>query len=83
MTKKELVKFLIDNFTTGYGDLDLKDLDFSKFEGDIFIGGMIVPKNLCQCGSDIGGNWCQSNLYVHGDLNRTYQIVGGKKITDE
>lgn len=75
---EELVKFLIENRTDDYGDLDLMDLDFSNFEGNIYISGMMVKKNLHQDNQCVKGNLYQDNQQVEGNLVQYCQKVKGQ-----
>ena len=78
ISNEELVKFLIENRTDDDGDLDLMDLDFSNFEGNIYISGMMVKKNLNQDNQCVKGNLYQHNQQVEGNLVQYCQKVKGK-----
>ena len=93
MNKKELVKFLIKNFTNANGNLNLSKLDFSDFDGNISISRMKVKGNLyqdCQkvegdlyqdC-QEVKGNLFQGCQEVKGDLWQNSQEVKGDLISD-
>ena len=68
MNKKELVKFLIKNFTNANGNLDLSQLDFSDFDGNISISRMKVKGNLYQDLQKVKGNLYQREQKVEGNL---------------
>lgn len=64
-SKEEIKQWLLANCVDERGDLNLIGLDFSDFEGDIFIGDMKVNKNLYQ-----------DNQAVVGHLFQNFQVVG-------
>ena len=68
MNKKELVEFLIKNFTDEKGNLDLINLDFSNFEGNIYLSEMRVKEHLYQNYQEVQGNLYQDCQEVQGDL---------------
>lgn len=87
-TKQEIKKWLLKNCINWEGNLDLTDLDFSDFNGDIFISRMKVKRNLIQSSQKVSGSLIQNsqevgrNLYqncqkVKGDLNQNCQNVEG------
>lgn len=67
LSKQEIKQWLLENCVDEYGDLDLSELDFSDFEGDVCINNMTVKHDLIQ-----------SNQQVDGDLYQRYQTVDGK-----
>lgn len=77
LSKEEIKKWLLDNCIDENGDLDLRDLDFSDFEGDVDISGMSVKKNLMQNLQEVGGYLCQDNQIVEEDLDQHEQRVKG------
>ena len=77
MNRKELVKFLIENFTDVDGDLDLRNLDFSDFEGNVLISGMEVKGDLKQSRQIVRGILYQERQQVQGDLMQDCQEVNG------
>lgn len=42
LSKEEIKKWLLENCVNEYGKLDLSGLDFSDFDGDVYIFGMKV-----------------------------------------
>lgn len=64
-TKEEIKQWLLENCVEENGDLDLSGLDFSDFDGDIYIGRMIVK-----------GSLYQEKQIVKGDLIQSNQLVG-------
>lgn len=64
-TKEEIKQWLLENCLNEGGYLDLSGLDFSDFDGDIYIGRMIVKKSLRQ-----------DEQIVKGNLFQSYQLVG-------
>ena len=83
ISKKEIKKWLLENCVNENGDLDLSHLDFSDFEGNVFICEMKVKKNLGQYKQQVSGNLSQSAQDVKGDLFQSSQIVGGELLQDE
>lgn len=47
-SREEIKKWLLENCIDEYGDIDLSNLDFSDFKGNIYIGGMKVNSNSSQ-----------------------------------
>lgn len=76
-TIQETKEWLLENRVNENGDLDLSGLDFSDFEGNVDISGMIVNKNLFQDNQQVQGSLYQSNQNVEGNLMQTNQKVGG------
>lgn len=71
-SKEEIKKWLLENCVDKDGDLNLIGLDFSDFNGNIYIGAMKVKGDLVQC-----------HQTVKGDLHQTYQVVGGTLFQDK
>ena len=46
INREDLEQILIDNFTGKDGDLDLRDLDFREFNGDILLNGMKAKQGI-------------------------------------
>lgn len=67
-TKEEIKQWLLENCVNENGDLDLSGLDFSDFDGDIYIGRMIVKKSLRQDEQIVKGNLFQSGQLVGNTL---------------
>ena len=82
MTKEELVKLMIDNFSNENGYLDLSGLDFSEYDCDINIGHMKAPKNLFQDCQAVKSSLFQDDQNVVGDLNQSGNIVRGNLYQD-
>lgn len=74
-TKQEIKQWLLDNCVDEYGDLDLSDLDFSDFNGNVSILGMKVKHNLHQNAQEVGGYLVQSRQIVGRDLYQSNQKV--------
>ena len=55
-TIEELRNYLLENYVNEYGDLFLGGLDFSDFDGDVYIGNMKVKGNLLQSCQEVKGN---------------------------
>lgn len=93
MTKRELVKLMMDNFMDEFGVLDLSELDFTEFDCSVNISHMktnknlyqykqVVQGNLFQDFQKVGGDLYQSSQEVKGDLDQRCQEVCGKLIQD-
>lgn len=54
LSKEEIKKWLLENCVDEDGDLDLTDLDFSDFGGNVYISGMKVAKSLYQNCQEVG-----------------------------
>ena len=79
MTKKELVKLLVDNFKDEVGNLDLSGLDFTnedlncviisqmKINGHLFQNRQQVKRQLWQDEQEVSGSIWQSNQTVKGN----------------
>ena len=78
LTKGNLKVILLDNFVDKEGDLDLIGLDFSDFDGDIYIGYMKVKGNLEQSYQKVKGNLYQDCQEVGGNLLQECQKVQGE-----
>ena len=65
-TIKYLRDYLLENYVDDDGDLNITGLDFSDFDGDIYIVDMKVKRDLYQ-----------SEQEVQGDLTQGYQEVKG------
>ena len=74
---EEIKKYLLENRVDDDGDLDLEDLDFSDFEGNVTISGMKVRRDLYQCWQTVQGNLNQDSQEVKGDLYQSRQMVQG------
>lgn len=72
VTPLSLEEYLLEYYVDGWGDLDLTELDFSDFDGDIYISHMSV-----------GGSLIQSNQKVVGDLIQGNNLVKGRLLQDE
>ena len=82
LTPEEKKQWILDNCVDEYGNIDLSNLDFSDFEGNVFIGGMIVKKDLIQFCQQVKGDLIQSCQQVKGDLYQGCQIVEGNIVQD-
>ena len=72
----EIKKWLLENRKDKNGDLDLSDLDFSDFDGDVYINNMKVKKTLYQSHQEVGENLYQAFQKVDKDLFQGQQEVG-------
>ncbi|MEG2229959.1 MAG: hypothetical protein RRY22_04205 [Bacilli bacterium] len=75
-TKEEIKDWLLENAVDEDGNLDLCYLDFSSFNGDVYISNMKVQKNLFQYSQEAKGNLWQCDQKTQGNLYQSYQKVG-------
>jgi hypothetical protein len=63
-SKEEIKKWLLENCVDSYGDLHLGDLDFTDFNGNIYLGKMKVKDDVIQGWQKVGvdGNIIQDDL---------------------
>ena len=84
----EIRDWLLKNAVDSDGDLWLDCLDFSNFDGNVYIGNMkvkrnlnqdsqVVKGNLYQNRQDVQGNLQQSSQHVQGNLYQNFQVVKG------
>ena len=73
----EIRDWLLENAVDSDGDLWLDCLDFSNFDGNVYIGNMKVKRNLNQDSQVVKGNLYQNRQDVQGDLHQDYQVVKG------
>ena len=87
--REEIKSWLLENCVDEDGSLDLSELDFSDFEGNVHISFMKVKKTLFQDCQKVGidlyqdchtveGNLWQDNQKVEGNLYQSNQKVSGK-----
>lgn len=77
LSLKETKEWLLRNRINQFGELDLTRLDFSDFDGDIYINNMKVKKNLFQDCQTVKGDLYQSYQNVKFDLSQHSQRVKG------
>ena len=77
LSREEIKKWFLDNCVDCNGDLDLSDLDFNDFEGDIFINRWKVKHNMRFQQHKVDGDLNQSNQRVKGNLWQSLQVVKG------
>lgn len=92
-TKEEIKNWLLENCVNEFGDLDLSNLDFRDFDGDIILSEMKVKNHLFQSHQIVGGclyqscqvvcqSISQSSQMVGGNLHQNYQVVKGDLFQD-
>ena len=81
-TKEHLKDYLLENYVDEAGDLDLIGLDFSDFDGNIYISGMKVKNDLFQMGQLVRGDLYQNSQIVKGYLYQGNQKVEGSLYQD-
>ena len=64
----EIRDWLLDNAVDEDGDLMLGDLDFSDFDGNVYIDDMKVKGDLSQCRHEVRGDLSQIGHEVQGQL---------------
>ncbi len=81
LTQEEKKKWILENCINDneYDErlIDLSDLDFSDFDGDVLISGMTVKGNLWQTRQKVESNLYQGYQEIKGDLYQNRQIVSG------
>ena len=73
----------MENAVSKFGNLNISDLDFSDFEGDVFINRMKVKGNLFQKEQEVQGHLYQGYHEVQGDYTCKNVIVKGNIYTNE
>ena len=76
-TIEEIRDWLLENAVDVDGDLYIDGLDFSNFDGDVYISGMKVEGNLFQDSQKVQGNLYQNYQTVQGNLHQSFQEVQG------
>lgn len=71
---EEVKERLLENRVDENGDLDLRGLDFSGFEGDIDIGSMKVKKDLYQDKQVVDCYLWQDIVWMHKDNCETVRF---------
>lgn len=74
-TKEEIKKWLLENCVDEQGNLNLSGLDFSDFDGDVYINALTVKQDLYQDNQIVGGDLYQNFQEVKRDLYQDYQEV--------
>lgn len=77
ISKEEIKKWLLENCVDENGNLNLKGLDFSDFDGDVNISFMNVKNNLYQHCQYVCGNLIQNNQKARANLYQDEQTVDG------
>ena len=75
--REEIKSWLLENCVDEDGSLDLSELDFSDFEGNVDISYMTVKKSLWQSYQRVEGSLWQSYQTIKGDLFQDNQEVEG------
>ena len=78
LSKQKIRNWLLENAVDDEGNLDLSGLDFSDFDGNVFINYMKVKRSLFQNRQEVGGDLLQNEQIVADDLHQDYQTVGEK-----
>ena len=73
----EIRDWLLENAVDEDGNLVLSDLDFSDFEGNVYIDDMKVKYYLSQSGHEVEGNLSQSYQKVKGNFHNVNNKYGG------
>ena len=76
-TIEELRDYLLENYVDGDGDLFIEGLDFSEFDGNVYIGGMKVQGDLYQRNHKVQGDLYQRDHKVQGNLFQNSHEVQG------
>lgn len=81
--KRIMLKHFVREGLFGRKILELKYLDFSDFDGDVFVNSMIVRGDLFQNNQKVAGNLFQDKQDVQGDLWQDCQNVSGDLCQDK
>ena len=76
-TNEEITKWLLENAVNEEGDLSLRGIDLSKFDGNVFITDRKVKKDLSLNDCEVDGDLFQNFQVVNGDLFQDKQYVKG------
>ncbi|MDY0386935.1 MAG: hypothetical protein RBT65_07385 [Methanolobus sp.] len=76
-SREEIRNWLLENCVNENGNLDLSNLDFSDFEGDVITSCMKVKRNLWQDTQEVAGDLSQFNQKVEFNLYQYNQKVEG------
>lgn len=76
-TIKDLKDYLLENYVDENGDLSIRGLDFSDFDGDVVFSQFKVKGDLYQGHHEVGGNLSQGYHEVKGELFQGFQEVEG------
>lgn len=82
-TIKEVKQWLLENRKDTFGNLDLSNLDFSDFDGNVFIDNMKVKKTLNQSYQEVGENLYQAFQKADKDLHQDHQQVGRELLQND
>ena len=77
-TIEELRNYLLENYVDEDGNLTMSGLDFSDFEGNVYIDDMKVKYYLSQSRHEVEGNLSQSYQKVKGNFHNVNNEYGGK-----
>lgn len=77
LSKEEVKKWLLENCVNEVGNLDLDGLDFSDFNGDVYLSNMKVKWKLIQNHQEVGRDLRQNYQKVKGNLDQDNQEVDG------
>lgn len=75
LSKQKIRNWLLENATNDEGNLDLSCLDFSDFDGNVFINNMKVKRSLFQSRQEVGGDLLQNEQIVAENLDQSCQTV--------
>lgn len=74
---KKLKDYLLENYVNEFGNLDIRGLDFSDFDGHVVISDIKVKGDLYQHNHKVEGNLYQDFQKVEGNLWQDEQKVRG------
>lgn len=77
-TNEEITKWLLENAVNKDGDLSLRGIDLSKFDGNVYITDWKVKKDLSLNDCEVGGDLSQNSQIVKGNLYQDNQVVKGE-----
>lgn len=73
---EETREWLLNNRVDEDGDLNLRGLDLSKFNGNVYFNHTKVKNTFSTAGIEVGGDLIQDNQIVGNDLYQSGQTVG-------
>lgn len=76
LTAEEKRDWIVENCRDEKGNIDLRNLDFSKVKCDVYIGGMIVNGVLYQGGQKVEGSVFQNGIKATGTIHQGSQKAG-------
>lgn len=77
-TKEETVKWLLENRIDEDGNINISNLDFGEFKGNLLMDGMRLKRNIDQSQHENEGY-----IYQYGHKNKGHILQGGHENRDD